>query len=425
MLAIAPFDAPIDAAVSVPGSKSLTNRALVVSSLAQGTSRLSNILHSDDTLYMMAHLRSLGLALHASHDQVEIEGAGGEFSPVQASLFCGNAGTTVRFLTALCTLVPGTQLVTGDKRMRARPIRDLVHALMRVGADLEDTHGCPPVTVRSGVVRGGHVEVQARLSSQYLSALLMIAPYAQQAVSIEVAGNLVSESYIELTLSVMASFGVAVERPDARQFIIPQRRYQGRPFAIEGDATSAGYWWALAALTGSRITVNNVQPSTRQGDIEFLPILERMGCMITREQGVCVHAPRQLKSPGVVEMNRLPDGVMTLAVLAALAQGETRIANVANLRIKESDRLAALVTELRRIGIEAEELPDGLRIQGGKPHGADIETYADHRMAMSFAVLGARVPGIRIGTPECVSKSYPTFFEQLQKLSAAGSVRRS
>jgi 3-phosphoshikimate 1-carboxyvinyltransferase len=425
MLAITPFETPIDAGVSVPGSKSLTNRALVVSSLAEGTSRLSNVLHSDDTRYMMSHLRTLGLALHASNDQVEIEGAGGEFSPVQASLFCGNAGTTVRFLTALCALVPGTQLVTGDERMQARPIRDLVHALMRVGADLADTHGCPPVTIRSGVLRGGRVEVQARLSSQYLSALLMIAPYAQQAVSLEVAGNIVSASYVELTLDVMASFGVVVERPDARQFIIPQRRYRGRSFAIEGDATSAGYWWALAALTGSRITVKNVQPSTHQGDIEFLPILERMGCMITREQGVSVHAPRQLKSPGVVEMNRLPDGVMTLAVLAALAQGETRIVNVANLRIKESDRLAALVTELRRIGIEAEELPDGLRIQGGKPHGADIETYADHRMAMSFAVLGARVPGMRIETPECVSKSYPTFFEQLQTLSAAGSVRPS
>jgi 3-phosphoshikimate 1-carboxyvinyltransferase len=425
MLAITPFDAPIDAGVSVPGSKSLTNRALVVASLAEGTSRLSNVLHSDDTRYMMSHLRTLGIVLHASNDQVEIEGVGGAFSPVQASLFCGNAGTTVRFLTALCALVPGTQLVTGDERMQARPIRDLVHALMRVGADLADTHGCPPVTVRSGVLRGGRIEVQARLSSQYLSALLMISPYAQQVVSLEVAGNIVSESYVELTLDVMASFGVAVERPDARHFMIPQRRYQGRPFAIEGDATSAGYWWALAALTGSRITVKNVQPSTHQGDIEFLPILERMGCMITREQGVCVHAPSRLKSPGVVEMSRLPDGVMTLAVLAALAQGETRIVNVANLRIKESDRLAALVTELRRIGIEAEELPDGLRIQGGTPHGADIETYADHRMAMSFAVLGARVPGIRIGTPECVSKSYPTFFEQLQTLSAAGRVRRS
>jgi 3-phosphoshikimate 1-carboxyvinyltransferase len=421
MLAIPPFEAPIDAVVAVPGSKSLTNRALVVSSLAEGTSRLSNVLHSDDTRYMMSHLRTLRIALHAFDDQVEIQGAGGEFSPVQVSLFCGNAGTTVRFLTALCALVPGTQVVTGDQRMQARPIRDLVHALRGLGADLADTHGCPPVTVRSGVLRGGHVDVQAHLSSQYLSALLMIAPYAEQPVILEVTGDIVSESYVELTLDVMASFGVTVERPDARRFVVPQRRYEGRPFAIEGDTTSAGYWWALAALTGSRITVKNVQPSTHQGDIEFLPILERMGCMITRAHGVCVHAPRPLKSPGVVEMNRLPDGVMTLAVLAALAEGETRIVNVANLRIKESDRLAALVTELRRIGIEAEELPDGLRIQGGKPHGADIETYADHRMAMSFALLGARVPGIRIGTPECVSKSYPTFFEQLQALYVEGA----
>jgi 3-phosphoshikimate 1-carboxyvinyltransferase len=423
MLPITPFEAPIDAVVSVPGSKSLTNRALVVSSLAEGKSRLSNVLHSDDTRYMMSHLRTLGISLQALDDQVEIEGRGGDFASVQASLFCGNAGTTVRFLTALCALVPGTQVVTGDQRMQARPIRDLVDALSGLGVDLDAVNGCPPVTVRSGVLRGGRVQVAAHLSSQYLSSLLMISPYAQQPVNLEVSGEMVSESYVDLTLDVMAAFGVPIERPDMRRFNIPRRRYQGRSFAIEGDATSAGYWWALAALTSSRIRVDNVQPSSHQGDVEFLQILERMGCTIMRQQGVTVQGPRLLKSPGVVEMNRLPDGVMTLAVLAALAEGETRIVNVANLRLKESDRLAALVTELRRIGIEAEELPDGLRIQGGKPDGADIVTYADHRMAMSFAILGARVPGIRIGTPECVSKSYPTFFEQLRALYSSDSSR--
>jgi 3-phosphoshikimate 1-carboxyvinyltransferase len=421
MLAITPFEAPCNAVVSVPGSKSLSNRALVVSSLAQGKSRLSNVLHSDDTRYMISHLRLLGVPLQAFDHQVEVEGRGGGFGAVHASLFCGNAGTTVRFLTAVCALVPGAQVVTGDQRMQARPIKDLVDALSGLGADIEATNGCPPVTIRSGVLRGGNVRVHANLSSQYLSALLMIAPYAQQAVSLEVAEGLVSESYVELTLDVMAAFGVVVERPTPRQFYIPQQHYHGRSFAIEGDATSAGYWWALAALTGSRIAVGNVQPSSHQGDIEFLHILERMGCTVTRDQGVAVQGPRVLTSPGVVEMNRLPDGVMTLAVLAAVAEGETRIVNVANLRIKESDRLAAQVAELRRVGIEAEELPDGLRIRGGKPHGADIETYADHRLAMSFAILGARVPGIRIGTPECVSKSYPTFFEQLQALHSSSS----
>jgi 3-phosphoshikimate 1-carboxyvinyltransferase len=416
MLPITPFEAPIDAVVSVPGSKSLTNRALVVSSLAQGKSRLSNVLHSDDTRYMMTHLRTLGVALQASEDQVEVEGRGGEFSPVQVSLLCGNAGTTVRFLTALCALVPGTQIITGDERMQARPICDLVEALVALGVDITAITGCPPVTVRTGMMRGGPVRVRANLSSQYLSALLMVAPYAQQPVTLEVAGDLVSETYVELTLDVMTAFGVAIDRPNPQRFQIPQQRYQGRDFAIEGDATSAGYWWGLAALTASRLTVHNVQPSSQQGDVEFLHILERMGCTIIRQQGVTVLGPDRLTSPGMVDMNRLPDGVMTLAVLAALARGETRIVNVANLRIKESNRLAALVTELRRIGIAAEELPDGICIQGGAPHGADIETYADHRMAMAFAILGARVPGICIRTPECVSKSYPTFFEQLQAL---------
>jgi 3-phosphoshikimate 1-carboxyvinyltransferase len=419
MRAITPFTTPVNAAVSVPGSKSLTNRALIVSSLAEGKSRLRNVLHSDDTRYMMSHLRTLGVALQAAEDEVEIEGRGGEFSAVQASLFCGNAGTTVRFLTAMCALVPGTQTITGDERMQARPIRDLVHALSGLGADIEAIHGCPPVTIRSGAIRGGSVRVQANLSSQYLSALLMIAPYAQQPVSLDVAEGMVSGSYVELTIDVMAAFGVAVERSERRQFKIPRQHYRGRSYAVEGDVTSAGYWWALAALTGGRIEVGTVEPSSHQGDIEFLQVLERMGCTVTSSRGVAVQGPQVLTSPGVVDMNRLPDGVMTLAVLAAVAEGETRIVNVANLRIKESDRLAALVTELRRVGIEAEELPDGLRIRGGKPHGADIETYADHRMAMSFAILGARVPGMRVGSPECVSKSYPTFFEELEALPSS------
>jgi 3-phosphoshikimate 1-carboxyvinyltransferase len=423
MRAIMPLTAPVNAVVSVPGSKSLTNRALVVSSLAEGKSRLSNVLHSDDTRYMMSHLSTLGVSLQAGEDLVEIEGRGGEFSAVQASLFCGNAGTTVRFLTAVCALVPGTQTISGDERMQARPIRDLVHALSGLGADVEASHGCPPVTIRSGAIRGGSVSVQANLSSQYLSALLMIAPYAQLPLSLDVAEGMVSESYVELTLDVMAAFGVAVERSERRQFKVPRQHYRGRSYAIEGDATSAGYWWALAALTGSRIAVANVDPSSHQGDVEFLQLLKRMGCSVTLDHGVSVQGPPVLTSPGVVDMNRLPDGVMTLAVLAAVAEGETRVVNVAHLRIKESDRLAALVTELHRVGIEAEELPDGLRIQGGKPHGADIETYADHRMAMSFAILGARVPGMRIGSPECVSKSYPTFFDHLETLYPANSGR--
>jgi 3-phosphoshikimate 1-carboxyvinyltransferase len=350
---------------------------------------------------------------------VEIEGTAGRFPTTDASLFCGNAGTTVRFLSALCALVPGTQSITGDERMQQRPIQDLVQALVALGADIEASAGCPPVQVRSGGLRGGLVRVQAHRSSQYLSGLLMVAPYAQESVTIDVVSDMVSQSYVELTLEVMGAFGVSVERPEPRRFIVSRQRYQGQAFRIEGDATSAGYWWALAALTGSRINVANVQPSSHQGDIEFLRILERMGCRVSFERGIAVQGPSMLEGPGVVDMNRLPDGVMTLAAVAALARGETRIVNVANLRIKESDRLAALVTELRRVGIAADELPDGIRMQGGSPHGAEIETYADHRMAMSFAILGARVPGVRLRDAGCVSKSYPTFFEQLEALQAS------
>lgn len=411
MMPIAPLNTPLAADLVVPGSKSLTNRALVVASLAEGNSRLTNILHSDDTDYMLNHLRTLGVSARASGDTMEIEGTGGRFPCVDATFFCGLAGTTTRFLTALCALVPGTQTITGDRRMQERPILDLVEALAALGVEAEATNGCPPVRVRSGTLRGGHVTVRANRSSQYLSALLMVAPYARELVTLELAGEAVSQSYIGLTLDVMAAFGASVERDGYRRFRIAPHPYRGGTYAVEGDATSAGYWWALAALTGSRIGVTNVPPDSHQGDVEFLRILERMGCEVHVGRGITVQGPPTLKSPGVVDMNRLPDGVMTLAVVAAVAEGETQIVNVANLRIKETDRLTALITELHRIGINAEELPHGLRIRGGLPHGATIETYGDHRMAMSFAILGLRVPGIHLRGPECVAKSYPTFFE--------------
>ena len=321
MLPITPFEAPIDVAVSVPGSKSLTNRALVVASLAEGKSRLSNVLHSDDTRYMMSHLRTLGIALQASDDEVEIEGLGGDFQPVQASLFCGNAGTTVRFLTALCALVPGAQVVTGDQRMQERPIRDLVDALTGLGVDLESVNGCPPVTIRSAVLPGGRVQVQANLSSQYLSALLMVAPYAEQPISLEAAGEMVSETYVELTVEVMAGFGVAVERPDRRQFHIPQQCYQGRRLRDRGGCHLGRLLVGAGCVDGGSYHGEKYATLVTPGGHGAVAILERMGCTVTREHGVTVQGPGRLHSPGVVDMNRLPDGVMTLAVLAALAAG--------------------------------------------------------------------------------------------------------
>jgi len=419
MVAIVPITEPIRAEVAVPGSKSLTNRALVVASLAEGSSHLTNVLHSDDTRYMLEHLCTLGASAQVSDHAIDVAGTGGAFQRVDASCYCGNAGTTVRFLTALCALAPGTQTITGDARMQTRPLSDLVEALTALGAEIEASNGCPPVTVRSGVLRGGHVPVRASRSSQYLSALLMAAPYAEQPVTLEVVGELVSQPYIDLTLDVMAAFGVSVDRDGHRRFRITPQRYQGGMYAVEGDATSAGYWWALAAVSGSQIRVANVPADSHQGDIALVRIFEQMGCQVGMNGGIAVQGPAVLRSPGTVDMNSLPDGVMTLAVVAALAEGETRIVNVGNLRIKESDRLAALVTELRRVGIDASELPDGLRIRGGRPHGATIETYADHRMAMSFAILGTRVPGISIEAPECVSKSYPLFFQQLHGLHPA------
>ncbi|RMF88646.1 MAG: 3-phosphoshikimate 1-carboxyvinyltransferase [Nitrospinota bacterium] len=416
ILTVPRLPAPIRKTIRVPGSKSLTNRALLIASLAAGDSTISGGLASDDTYYMIRNLRLLGVPIREEETGWIVSGQDGHFRGGDLELYAGNAGTTVRFLTALTCLVPHTQIITGDQRMQQRPIQDLVDALRMLGASMESRNGCPPVTVRSSRLQGGKVRVRGTISSQFLSALLMIAPYAEQEVFIEVEGDLVSQPYVDLTLGVMEAFGGEVWQEDYHTFRVGNRHYTGRPYPVEADLTSAGYWFALAALTGSEIRVANVHPQSRQADKALLPILQAMGCRVTWGDGVTVRGPERLRGAGEVDLGKLPDSVMTLAVVAALAEGETRIRGVANLRVKESDRLRATVTELRRIGIEAGELEDGLWVRGGKPHPAVIQTYNDHRIAMSFAILGTAVGGISICDPQCVNKSYPTFFRELEKL---------
>jgi 3-phosphoshikimate 1-carboxyvinyltransferase len=413
----------IAATVSVPGSKSLTQRALIASALASGDSQLLGPLASEDTRYTIAALAAMGLRVDTSDpDCWRVAGTGGCIETPEADIFLGNNGTATRFLTSLAALGHGRFRITGSERMAQRPILPLLEALHGWGANIvsENGTGCPPLTIEAHGLTGGRTVLPEGRSSQYLSSLLLVAPYADSPAELAVRGAILSQPYVRMTLAVMAAFGVQVEAaPALNDFRIPRGRYQARTYAIEGDASSASYFWAAAAVSGGRVTVTNVPRPSLQGDTDLLGCLERMGCRIdSSASGITVTGPGQLR--GIeVDMGDMPDVAPTLAVVAAFAEGTTVIDNIAHLRIKECDRLSAVVSELRRLGVDAEEEPARMIIrgQGGRNlHGATISTYEDHRMAMSFAVAGLRVPGVVIADEDCVAKSFPDFWERFRLL---------
>jgi len=422
-LPIQPWDGPPPrAAVRVPGSKSLTNRALVVAALADGQSVLSGALDSEDTRVMVEALRTLSIvAVHdPSSATITVQGCSGRIPSRAASLHLANSGTSLRFLTAMLAAAEGTFHLDGGPRMRQRPISDLLDALGGLGVRAQSDlgTGCPPVTILAAGIGGGHAFVKGDVSSQFLSGLLMALPCAQGPTTVEVQGALVSQPYVAMTLSVMAAFGVSIGNRAFRRFDVQPARYGGRPFAIEPDGSAASYFLALAAITGGCITVLGLGDSSVQGDMAFADVLEQMGCSIDREWDWTTIKSGRLRGVDV-DMNAISDTVMTLAVTALFAEGATRIRNVAHIRHKESDRIAALAAELRKLGARVDEYPDGLAIDPpapGQMRGARIATYDDHRMAMSFALAGLRIPGVTILDPGCVAKTYPGFWSDLERL---------
>lgn len=409
----------VEATLTLPGSKSYTHRALIAAALAPGESILANALRAEDTEFTARALANLGAGLDWQGRTVLVQGTGGRLKPVSESIYLGNSGTSMRFLTAVAALGQGVYRLAGTPRLSERPLGELLEALRSLGvrATTEKGNDCAPVIVRGGGFTGGKASLTGAVSSQYLSALLLIGPLAPQGVEINITGELVSRPYVDITLSVLTAFGITYSRQAYQRFILPGgQSYQARHFDIEADASSASYFWAAAALTGGRVTVANLDLESVQGDIDFLSVLARMGChLISSPEGITVEGS-PLK--GIhMDMSAMPDLVPTLGVLAAFADGETVVNGVAHLRHKESNRLAAVVTELRKMGITAEETPDGLRIVGGEPHGAEIDTYQDHRIAMSFAVAGLKAPGVVIRDPGCVAKSFPDFWEYFEKLS--------
>jgi 3-phosphoshikimate 1-carboxyvinyltransferase len=405
----------------VPGSKSLTNRALIVAALADRTSTLTGALDSDDTRMMVESLSRLGFRVEHDLDAatITVEGRGGRIPVSEAELFVSNSGTSLRFLTALVALGRGVYRLDGVPRMRQRPVRDLLDALNRLGAIARDElgNGCPPVVVDANGLAGGVADVAGDVSSQFLSGLLMALPRARGATTVEVKGTLVSRPYVAMTLAVMEAFGVRVAHRQFQRFTVKPAAYQARRYAIEPDASAASYWFASAAITGGSVTVEGLGSGSIQGDMAFVDVLEHMGCRVERfEMATTVHGgPLR----GVdVDMNAISDTVMTLAVVALFARGVTTIRGVGHIRHKETDRLAAVAAELRKLGASVEEWPDGLLIippEAITP--ARIATYDDHRMAMAFALAGLKAEGVTIEDPGCVAKTYPGFWDDLSRLT--------
>jgi 3-phosphoshikimate 1-carboxyvinyltransferase len=421
MIDIEPIE-NIDCTVSVPGSKSLTQRALIAAALADGESRLHGPLVSEDTEYSSRALMQMGVEIRKEPDSWLVAGSGGKIKTPQEDIFLGNNGTATRFLTSVAALGEGEFIIDGQERMHQRPIGPLIEALEGWGVDITSIHetGCPPLSIRANGLKGGRTVLPEGKSSQYLSSLLLVAPFARSSAILDVVGEVLSKPYVAMTLQVMADFGISVEAAhDFSSFSIPQGIYRPGDYRIEGDASNASYFWAAAAVAGGRVTVDNVPVPSLQGDAMLVPLLARMGCDINQAgTGITVTGADRLQGI-TVDMANMPDVVPTLAVVAAFAEGKTEIINIGHLRIKECDRLHGVVTELTRMGAAVEEFSDRMIIhgEGGRDlHGAQIETYNDHRMAMSMAVAGLKVPGIRIREEGCVAKSFPDFWQRFAQL---------
>lgn len=421
---IAPLYHPPDATIKVPGSKSITNRSLLLAALCEQEVTITGALRSEDTQVMMDSLRRLGFRVDAvQEDILTVRGEGGRIPAREAELWVANAGTAARFLTAMVALGTGIYRIDGTPRMRQRPIQPLLDALNTLGAEAvsELSTGCPPVIVRARGLRGGEVAVEGNISSQYLSALMMVAPYAQQTVTIRVQGELVSAPFVEMTRRMMQQFGVNVrwEQEQACITVPAPQRYGlsgSALYAVEPDATAASYFLAAAAITRGRVRVAGLCRHSLQGDIRFADLLEQMGCTVRwLPDAVEVEGTERLHGIDV-NMSDISDTFITMAVVAPFADSPTRIRGVEHARYQESNRVSAVATELRRLGVEVQEHLDGLTIYPSTPQGGVVQTYNDHRIAMAFALIGLRVSGIAIAGAECVQKTFPHFFDTLDLL---------
>jgi 3-phosphoshikimate 1-carboxyvinyltransferase len=412
---------PIDATIRPPGSKSYTNRALLLAGLAGGTSTLRGALFSDDTMHMARGLATLGFGVLADEAArtFTVTGGAGQIPSSRASIFVGNSGTTARFLAPMTALGGGVYELDGDEAMRVRPIQPLLDAMNALGARVSSvrSNGCLPLRIDGGGFEGGTARMPGSISSQFFSALLMVGPALRRGIVLEVVGELVSKPYLAITAQAMSAFGATMTHDDYRRFEVAPGAYAATRYDVEPDASAASYFFAAAAVTGGRVVVSGLGSRSLQGDLGFVRLLERMGCRVRQtETETEVVGPAKLA--GIeADMASLSDTAQTLAAIAPFASSPTRITKIGFIRKKETNRIAAVVTELGKLGIRAEEESDGLVVHPGTPRAGRVETYDDHRMAMSFSVLGLAAHGIDILNPACVSKTFPEYFGELEKLT--------
>jgi 3-phosphoshikimate 1-carboxyvinyltransferase len=407
---------PLHATVHVPGSKSITNRALICASLAAGASRIEGASDSDDTALMVNGLNQLGVLVRKSGNDLVVEGKGGSLYAPKFPIPVGNAGTTLRFLLSLASLARGTTVLEGNERMGERPNDDLLAALRVQGIAVRHQEGSSRFEVTGGALAGGFLEIRSGASSQFLSSLLLVAPYARQAMTVAGTGGLASPMYLGLTLDVARHFGAGIEQPGPAEFKVDNtRHYAPADLAVETDASGASYPLAAAAIAGGEVFVPGVREESRQGDSAFGQILRAMGCAVTaRNNGLSV---RGGTLHGITrDMNGTPDLVPTLAAVALFADGATTMTNIAQVRHKESNRLEGLAEELRRLGADVRVNGDGMEIHPAPLHGAVLDPHDDHRLAMAFALIGLRVPGVSIENPDCVRKSFPGFWNEFERM---------
>lgn len=411
---------PINIDVTVPGSLSYTIRALALAAMTKGPVRIDNALKSDDTYAMVTILQTVGIHVTEDEQGFTVHGDVTDVEDKEYELNVQLSGRTARTIIALLCIVPGTKTVICQQGFEKRPIGDLVDGLRQLGATITylKNAGCLPIKIASQTLKAGTVKIRGSMSSQYISAMMMIAPLVGDLV-IEIVGEQASKPFIDVTIDIMKTFGVRVENENYQRYTIQsQQNYKMNTFIVESDATSASYFWAIAAITKSTIKVLHMNPASKQGDIGFVAILEEMGCLVEKndtQQWIQVTGTDLLRGISI-DMNDVPDVVPTLAVVAAFANGKTTITGLGHLKVKESDRIEAPKHELTKMGVTVDATENSLTISGSKPHGAIIETYGDHRIAMAFAVAGTKIDGIAIENPEVVNKSFPSFWEKLQEL---------
>ena len=422
MIEIIPHKMKPRCEVTVPGSKSLTHRILIASALSEGLCSIENALLSEDTVLTMKALGQMGIRIEEKPgNRLMVYGCGGDLQPSLEPIYLGNSGTSIRLLTAVAALGKDNYTLLGNDRMAQRPIQALVDALQQIGVQTRsaENNGCPPVEVNGKNLSGTTVAINCRTSSQYLSGLLLMAPCTGKGLQIKVTEGPVSRPYVDMTIDVMSKFGIAVDRQGYERFqVAGKQAYRAGAYEVEADGSQAGYFWAAAAVCRKAVKVKGVNQYSCQGDVNFSKVLESMGCTIKHEpDGTTVSGGDRLKAIEI-DMGDMPDMVPTLAVAAAFAEGATVIKNVSHLKSKESDRLTSVANELEKMGITARCTADELIVSGGQPRGAEIETYGDHRIAMSFAVAGLAAPGTIIMDEHCVEKSFPNFWEVFEGMYA-------